>query len=299
MKNSNKGLYVIASALAVILIAAIALIVVKPWAEKPSADSTTAAVTTAPATDAVPGETVSPGTTLAPPQELAPTASDSPSFWRLAAEAQYAATKGWTNGVDYVGSIEHDFTRDMVLGLEDLPASSPWVYGSDSAKVTMRVYSDFSCPMCTKMHSDVFPTLKKLADEGQVRVEWHTLIIFPNYGSDLAALGAEAAAQQDKLWEFVDAAYSTAGAGAHPEYDDAAVRAVAQKAGLDMAKFDAAYADPATKASLEASQAAVRELGFTGTPTTLMDSVYISGALPLNYFTNTIEVQNYLAMQGR
>ena len=58
--------------------------------------------------------------------------------------------------------------------------------GSDSAKITVKVFSSLTCPHCASFHNKIFENLKKdYIDEGIIRFEHHS---FP---LDLAALNAE------------------------------------------------------------------------------------------------------------
>ena len=58
--------------------------------------------------------------------------------------------------------------------------------GSDSAKITVKVFSSLTCPHCASFHNKIFENLKKdYINKGKVKFEHHA---FP---LDLAALNAE------------------------------------------------------------------------------------------------------------
>ncbi len=58
--------------------------------------------------------------------------------------------------------------------------------GSDSAKISIKVFSSLTCPHCANFHNNIFENLKKdYIDKGLVKFEHHS---FP---LDLAALNAE------------------------------------------------------------------------------------------------------------
>lgn len=173
----------------------------------------------------------------------------------------------------------------------------PRALGKVDAPVVMVAYEDFSCPMCTVFFTNVYPQLKPLVDEGKLRIEFHDLTIFPNYGSDKAAHGARAAANQGKFWEYTETAYDMAGAGNHPTYDDAKILEIAQAIGItDLDKFEADYKAPETAASVkEETDHAMMKIGITGTPFFIINDAVISGAQPVDYFINTIQRQLELA----
>ncbi|MDT3766682.1 thioredoxin domain-containing protein [Gleimia hominis] len=168
----------------------------------------------------------------------------------------------------------------------------PRALGPVDAPVVMVMMEDYSCPMCTKFFHETFPALKKLTDEGKLRLEFRNNVIFRNYGSDIAAYGGQAAANQGHFWQFVQHAYSVAGNG-HPEYTRDTVLEIAQASGIkDMQKFEADLDSAQTKQTVELeTQKAQQELNILSTPFSAINKTYISGAYPTQYFLNTIKKQ--------
>lgn len=283
-KTASARIVAIAAALiAVALIAT--MIVMQPWKKSDDAGAAQppAAVRTGAVTGADPTPTAAPS---------APAEGEDDGL--LAKEAKVAAAHGWQVGRDFAGLVPHDFTRNMVLKLARPAADSPYAMGSNpKAPVVVRIFSDFSCPICTRMHAESMPMLEKLAKEGKIVLEWNNFVIFPNYGSDKAALASMAAAKQGKLWDFIDAAYGQAAPGDHPTYTDESVIKVAEKAGVpDMAAFEKDYHSPELKKEFEDDQARVRSLGFSGTPTMLIGGAYVNGLVSNTILQNTIVVEN-------
>ncbi len=80
--------------------------------------------------------------------------------------------------------------------------------GSPTAPVTLQEFADLQCPFCKQYTLSVFPTLvSKYVRAGKLRMEFHNFdIIGPD--SIKASKVAEAAAQQNKLWQFADLFYN-------------------------------------------------------------------------------------------
>ncbi|MDO5728636.1 MAG: thioredoxin domain-containing protein [Actinomycetaceae bacterium] len=191
---------------------------------------------------------------------------------------------------------ESQTDENLVRLLTEQPrrdADDPRALGDVNAPVVMVAYEDFSCPMCTKFFLETYPHLKEYVDAGKLRIEFHDLVIFPNYGSNFAAHGSRAAAEQGKFWEFVETAYRVAGAGNHPQYTAESVVEIAEKAGVpDLEKFRETMDSPETAEAVNAESAhAMQKVGIQGTPFFIVNKAVITGALPVEYMTNTIDKQ--------
>ncbi|WP_050754357.1 DsbA family protein [Gleimia coleocanis] len=165
--------------------------------------------------------------------------------------------------------------------------------GSPDAPVVLVSYEDFSCPMCGVFNTNTHPALKKLVDEGKLRLEFRDMVIFPNYNSQLAHQGARAAAQQGKFWEFVDKAFAQTANGNHPNYTKELVLDIAKQAGVEnLSAFEKALeSDEIVQAVQAETQHAREKLGLTGTPFFIINNAVVSGAYPTEYFINTINQQ--------
>ncbi len=92
---------------------------------------------------------------------------------------------------------------DDLDALYPSPAAEDWVFGPDTAAVTIYEYSDFQCPFCSR----VAPVLKELQAKypKEVRVVFRHFpltSIHPN--ATLASQAAEAAGLQNKFWQMHD-----------------------------------------------------------------------------------------------
>ena len=131
-------------------------------------------------------------------------------------------------------------------------------------------FLDFECEACRA----VYPAIEELRAEYGDRISF-VVRYFPlpgHFNSERAARAVEAAAQQGRFEHMYQRMYDT-----QPEWGEQQVpmddvfRGYAVDLGLDMAAFDAAYADPATAARIAADVADGEGLGVTGTPSFFFD----------------------------
>jgi NhaA family Na+:H+ antiporter len=100
---------------------------------------------------------------------------------------------------------------------------------------------------------------------------------FPNEeahpGSELVAIGSEAAARQGRFWEMYDALWRSA-----PPLDQAALLKIAADIGLELERFKRDLKDPALRRRVEEDMAEGRLRGVTATPTIFVDEQRYDGA---------------------
>lgn len=170
------------------------------------------------------------------------------------------------------------------------PPSDPALrLGSDSAPVTIVEFGDFQCPNCGRYARDIAPALKReYVDTGVVRIYWRD---FPAFGreSERAAIAARAAAKQGRFWAFHDAFYARQPPRGRGRINDGFLHGLAQKVGLDVARFDADRRDRTVRSAMEADFAFGQRLGVPGTPAFLIDGEPFFGAQPLAKFEQAIE----------
>ncbi|CQD25139.1 thioredoxin [Mycolicibacterium conceptionense] len=137
------------------------------------------------------------------------------------------------------------------------------VAGSD---VTFVEFLDFECEGCRAL----YPVIEQLRGEYGDRVNF-VIRYFPlqaHVNAERAARAVEAAAQQGQFEAMYKKMYDTqAQWGEKQTPADNVFRGFAAELGLDMAAFDAAYADPATLERVRLDVADGRALGVQGTPT--------------------------------
>lgn len=154
----------------------------------------------------------------------------------------------------------------------DVPLSAAPVIGNPLGRVTIVEFFDYRCPYCRIMQ----PRLQALlADRHDVRLvlkEW------PVFGgvSVYAAKVALASAWQGKFEPVHDALFALP-----LPFDEAAVRAAAQKAGVDMTRLDHDLSTRGSEIDTELTANAVeaQKLGFPGTPGFVIGHETVPGAL--------------------
>lgn len=161
--------------------------------------------------------------------------------------------------------------------------------GEVDAPVVMLMWSDFQCPFCGRFARETEPELvRRYVDQGVLRIEWRD---FPYIGPESlpAAVAGRAAAAQDRFWEFGEVVYSQERRPRSSDFGASRLREYAERAGLDMARYDADVAAQRGMAEAQADLAEATELGVTGTPAFLVNGSPIIGAQPLESFTALIE----------
>jgi protein-disulfide isomerase len=163
-------------------------------------------------------------------------------------------------------------TEVLKIDLGDAPQK-----GATEPTLTLIVFSDFECPYCARMKA----TLEALHKQypGDLRVAFrHFPLPFHN-NAMAAALAAIAAGQQGKFWEMHDVLLAN-----QRELGPADLQRHAQAIGLDLAKFQAALADPDNKARVEHDLDLGKRFGVGGTPSFFLNGRAFSGAYPLESF---------------
>ena len=146
------------------------------------------------------------------------------------------------------------------------------VGGNPRGSVTVVEFFDFRCPHCKHAAPDV----KKLAQEdSDVRIVYKQ---FPVLGpdSELAARAALAAHAQGKYLALHDAMLAANGPLTMP-----AILKLAGPAGVDVAKLQADIETPEIRATIERDRALATALGITGTPSFVIGTELVPGAVDL------------------
>lgn len=131
-------------------------------------------------------------------------------------------------------------------------------------------FLDFECEAC----AGVYPVLEDIRAQydGQINYVVRYFPLSGHKNSMHAAIAVEAAAQQGKFEEMYHLMFTTLGEwGEKQESEAPRFREYAEQLDLDMAAYDQAVADPATKERILADYNAGMELGVQGTPTFFLD----------------------------
>ncbi|MED7954930.1 thioredoxin domain-containing protein [Kitasatospora sp. NPDC058201] len=159
------------------------------------------------------------------------------------------------------------------------PDGTVITYGKADAAHTLQVFEDFRCPVCKGFEAANGEAVKKLADDGTVKVEYHlAAFLDKNLGGKgsrtaLAAIGAAANEGVDKFKAYHDVLYAN-----QPEERDDAFGDVnhllelADKVpGLKTDAFVKAVTDRTYAPWAKKVADAFNDSGVTGTPTVKVD----------------------------
>src|SRR4051812_49918075 len=153
--------------------------------------------------------------------------------------------------------------------LEGIPQKGSTL-GKPDAPVTLTEFADLQCPFCRDYTLKQFPSLvAKYVKTGKVKM------VFQNYafiGPDSlsAALAAEAAGKQNKLWHFIDVFYNNQGPENTSYVTDKFLTKIAKGAGVDPQKMLTDRDDPSARQAVASAQQAAASAGVNSTPTFLL-----------------------------
>jgi protein-disulfide isomerase len=147
----------------------------------------------------------------------------------------------------------------------------PPAYGPSPTKVYVIVFSDFACPVCRRLTA----ATEQIAQEwpGDVRVEFLQLPLAMHRDAENAAVASLAAHRQGKFWPMHDLLFVNQQA-----LDPASLRGYARQLGLDLARYDRDYGDPALRERVRREAELANRLGADSTP-----SFLINGALHVGW----------------
>ncbi len=156
--------------------------------------------------------------------------------------------------------------------------------GSEAAKVTIALFSDFQCPFCARVE----PILKQVeqAFPGAVRVVWkhQPLPATMHPQARPAAEAAEAAREQGKFWEMHDRLFANQRALSPDLFES-----TARELGLDVERFQRSLASHSGAARIDADQKLAATVGATATPTLYVNCRRIEGAYPFESIKPILE----------
>jgi len=161
--------------------------------------------------------------------------------------------------------------RERQAAAAQVPAADPALLvhpdspskGPRDAKVTIVEFLDPECESCRAMH----PIVSRLMSEyaGRVRLVVRYLPLHPN--SMVAASALEAAGEQGRYWEMLDALFANQPAwGDHHAPRPDLIPEYARQIGLDMGAFQPSFEGIKHRAKVERDRADAEKLGVIGTP---------------------------------
>jgi len=157
-----------------------------------------------------------------------------------------------------------DALRPREINIQGRP-----VYGNERAPVTVVVFADFECPHCRQEA----PVLRQAIDQfrGRAKLVYKHFPLSGHVRAKAAAIATVAAMEQGKFWEMHDMVFEN-----QTTLEDADLRRFAQKIGLDMARFDAAYKAKSGQQLVEEDRSEGEKLDISGTPAVFVNGRYMN-----------------------
>jgi protein-disulfide isomerase len=145
------------------------------------------------------------------------------------------------------------------------------VLGNPNAPVTLVEFADLQCPICREYTENVFPTLvQRYVRTGKVKMVFRSLH-FIGADSTAAALAAQGAGQQNKLWQFADLFYRNQQQENSGYVTDSFVRQIAGGVrGLNVSHLMAARSSAAAQHQVAQADSLATRYSVNGTPTLLV-----------------------------
>jgi protein-disulfide isomerase len=169
-----------------------------------------------------------------------------------------------------------------------IPVGTPST-GPSGAPVTIVEFTDYQCPYCHRAQSVIDDLLGRYA--GKIRFVHLDFPLDGHPGAVPAARAARCAGEQGKFWEYHRGLMTAPG-----PLDAAGLARRAADLGLDRSSFDSCLGSGRHDEAIEASLRQGEALGVTGTPAYFVNGRMISGARPIESFTELVDAE--LAARG-
>lgn len=156
--------------------------------------------------------------------------------------------------------------------------------GPDSAKVTIVEFSDFQCPFCGRAAKTVSEVHKKYGNKIRIAFKHFPLPMHKDAGPASEASMCVFEQSKDKFWKFHDIAFAN-----QDKLDAENLVKHAKAAGADEKKFKECFDSKKYADFVKKDMAAGEKLGVRSTPTFFINGQLLSGALPVEAFSEVID----------
>jgi protein-disulfide isomerase len=169
-----------------------------------------------------------------------------------------------------------------------VPIGKSPAFGSPKAKVTLVMGMEFDCPFCRRAFDTVDELRKKYGKE--LRVVYKPYVVHPKTAK-LPALAVCAAHKQGKWRELADLIWtkafdvrSTSSNAFAPEH----ITELAKEAKLDLTRYEQDVAGVCEQ-EIRDEQMSMVKLGVSATPSFFINGRFVSGAMPIEKFSELID----------
>ena len=178
--------------------------------------------------------------------------------------------------------VEVYFSKPKIDVKVDIGNSPVW--GKANSKVTVIEFSDFQCPFCSRGAETVQELKKKY--NGKIKIAFKNFPLPMHKDAKPAAEASLCVNDQgtDKFWKFHDLAFKN-----QDKLDPANLEKYAKESGADAAKFKECFGSGKFRSTVEAETAYGEKVGVKSTPTFFVNGQLISGAVPIENFSEIID----------
>lgn len=184
--------------------------------------------------------------------------------------------------------VEVYFKKPKMSISLDIGDSVTW--GKNDAKVTIVEFSDFQCPFCSRGANSVDEIKKKYKNKVKIVFKHFPLPMHPDAKPASAASlcvteiagGKEKGA--DKFWKYHDLLFKN-----QDKLDSASLEKYAKDVGVDTKKFKECFDSKKYEAAVEKDLEYGEKIGVRSTPTFFVNGQLISGAVPIEQFSEIID----------
>ena len=164
--------------------------------------------------------------------------------------------------------------RQTEVPYSPVPVGDSPIQGPDDAPITIVMFTDLECPYCRELHVALGTLRKEMPDDIRI-VFKHTPLSFHELAVP-SALGALAAREQGKFWEYVDRVYEN-----QATLSETTLLEHAAALSLDLEQFRNDFGNAKHVAAIEADMALASQAGVRGTPTMFVNGLRVAGLFPL------------------
>lgn len=172
--------------------------------------------------------------------------------------------------------------------------------GDKTAPVKIVEYADILCPYCAKANEQIIPQIQSnYIDKKQVHYEVR-LVAMISPDSQRAGEGAYCAAEQNKFWDYLDAAYKDTWNNYYsqnktPEdvdlFTERKIYSFASRVGLDTLSWQQCMDSGKYEKTIAANQKKMSEIKAYGTPHFIINGNNYNGAPPFSSFKAVIDAE--------
>lgn len=178
----------------------------------------------------------------------------------------------------------HIYLEKPKRPVADVKVGNAAAFGPADAKVTIVEFSDFQCPFCSKGAKVINDIKKKYGNK--VRVAFKNYPLPFHADAKVAAVAGLCANEQNSklFWKLHDVMFENQGKLKEPD-----LIAAGKNVGVDTQKFNECLKSRKYLAQVETEMKEGQAVGVKSTPTFFVNGMLVSGAQPLEVFSELID----------